>query len=105
MLFSFCKRIGINLHFKKSYFQVLFRRFATDSTFTINMADWRGSILFLSAETGDKLRMQEELKDLVEKDFVAFPDVAADVINALLFEGKPLVNAGDLLSAPTETLY
>lgn len=49
--------------------------------------------------------MQEELKDLVEKDFVAFSDVAADVINALLYEGKPLVNAGDLLAAPTETLY
>lgn len=49
--------------------------------------------------------MQEELKDLVEKDFVAFPDVAADVINALLYDGEPLVSAGELLSASTETLY
>lgn len=29
-----------------------------------------------------------EQKDLVEKDFVAFPDVAADVLNALLFDGE-----------------
>ncbi len=39
---------------------------------------WRAGeegILFLSAEMGDKLRMQEELKDLVEKEFIAFPDI------------------------------
>ena len=29
-----------------------------------------------------------EKKDTVEKEFVAFPDVAADTINALLYQGK-----------------
>lgn len=46
-----------------------------------------------------------EQKDLVEKDFVAFPDVAADVLNALLFDGETVVSAAELLPAPTETLY
>ncbi len=46
-----------------------------------------------------------EQKDLVEKDFVAFPDVAADVLNALLFDGEILISATELLPAPTETLY
>ncbi len=52
--------------------------------------------------------MQVEMmkqKDLVEKDFVAFPDVAADMLNALLFEGEPIINAEELVPAPTETLY
>ena len=52
--------------------------------------------------------MQEEeieRKDLVEKDFVAFPDVAADILNALLFDGESIVSAGELVPAPTETLY
>ena len=30
----------------------------------------------------------EETKDLVEKEFLAFPDIAADVINVLLYQGK-----------------
>ncbi len=46
-----------------------------------------------------------EQKDLAEKDFVAFPDVAADTLNALLYDGEPIVSAAELLSAPTETLY
>ena len=46
-----------------------------------------------------------ERKDLVEKDFVAFPDVAADVVNALLFDGESMINAEELVPAPTETLY
>ena len=52
--------------------------------------------------------MQVEMmkqKDLVEKDFVAFPDVAADMLNALLFDGEPIINAEELVPAPTETLY
>lgn len=46
-----------------------------------------------------------ERKDLVEKDFIAFPDVAADVLNALLFDGESIVTAAELVPAPTETLY
>lgn len=30
----------------------------------------------------------EETKALVEKKFLAFPDIAADVINVLLYQGK-----------------
>ncbi|MCM1120888.1 MAG: Rpn family recombination-promoting nuclease/putative transposase, partial [bacterium] len=54
------------------------------------------------------LRMQREeteRKDLVEKDIVAFPDVAADVLNALLFDGESIVSAAELVPVPTETLY
>ncbi|MDE7254196.1 MAG: Rpn family recombination-promoting nuclease/putative transposase [Acetatifactor sp.] len=47
----------------------------------------------------------EESKDLVEKHFMAFPDIAADVINALLYEGDTVVRAESLLPASTETLY
>ncbi|MDE7252903.1 MAG: Rpn family recombination-promoting nuclease/putative transposase [Acetatifactor sp.] len=47
----------------------------------------------------------KESKDLVEKHFIAFPDIAADVINALLYEGDAVVRAESLLPASTETLY
>ena len=46
----------------------------------------------------------DERKDLAEKDFIAFPDVAADVLNALLFDGESIVSAEELIPAPTETL-
>lgn len=46
-----------------------------------------------------------EKKDIVEKDFVAFPDIAADVINVLLYQGEMVTKAGNLLSGPTETIY
>ena len=48
---------------------------------------------------------KSDAKDLVEKDFMAFPDIAADVVNALLYDGEHIVSAAELLSAPTETLY
>ncbi|MDE7252412.1 MAG: Rpn family recombination-promoting nuclease/putative transposase [Acetatifactor sp.] len=47
----------------------------------------------------------KESKDLVEKHFVAFPDVAADIINALLYGGDVVVRPENLLPASTETLY
>lgn len=47
----------------------------------------------------------KEKKDIVEKEFVAFPDIAADVINALLYRGKEITGAGKLLAGPTETIY
>ena len=47
----------------------------------------------------------EEKKDTVEKEFVAFPDVAADVINVLLYGGKEIAQAETLWAGPTETLY
>ena len=43
--------------------------------------------------------------DTVEKEFVAFPDVAADVINALLYLGEAVTNEKTLLAAPTESVY
>lgn len=47
----------------------------------------------------------EETKDLVEKEFIAFPDIAADVINALLYQGKRITGAEKLLAGPTEIIY
>ncbi|MBO5283166.1 MAG: Rpn family recombination-promoting nuclease/putative transposase [Lachnospiraceae bacterium] len=44
-------------------------------------------------------------KDLAEKNLEFYPDVFADIVNALLYEGKPVVNALTLHPAPTETLY
>ena len=51
------------------------------------------------------MRRTEEKKDTVEKEFVAFPDIAADVINVLLSGGKEVVQAENLWAGPTETLY
>ena len=48
---------------------------------------------------------KSDAKDLVEKDFMAFPNVAADVVNALLYDGEHIVSAAELLPAATETLY
>ena len=47
----------------------------------------------------------KEKKDTVEKEFVSFPDIAADVINVLLYEGKRIADAQKLLAGPTETIY
>ena len=47
----------------------------------------------------------KEKKDIVEKDFVAFPDVAADLINVLLYRGKRIANMGSLMSGTTESVY
>lgn len=51
------------------------------------------------------MRKNVEKKDTVEKDFVAFPDIAEDVINVLLYQGEVLVDAKKLLAGPTETVY
>lgn len=44
-------------------------------------------------------------KDLSEKNLEYFPDVFADIINALLYEGEPVIEPDSLVAAPTETLY
>ena len=49
--------------------------------------------------------MKRENNDLVTKAFLSFPDIAADVINVLLFEGEERVQSRHLLSSPTESLY
>ena len=44
-------------------------------------------------------------KDLTEKNLEFYPDVFADIFNALLYHGKQVVSPMELQSAPTETLY
>ena len=44
-------------------------------------------------------------KDLTGKNFLLFPDVYADTLNALAYAGREVVHAEDLLPAPTESLY
>lgn len=44
-------------------------------------------------------------KDLTEKNLEFYPDVFADVINALLYQGEQVVLPKNLQAAPTETLY
>lgn len=44
-------------------------------------------------------------KDKAMKDFESYPDVAADIINALVYDGRQIVRPENLLSAPTETIY
>ena len=44
-------------------------------------------------------------KDLTQKYLEAYPDVFADMINALYYEGKAVVNEADLQPAPTESFY
>lgn len=50
-------------------------------------------------------RKIKEKMDAVEKEFVAFPDIAADTINALLYQGQALADAESLWPGPTETIY
>lgn len=47
----------------------------------------------------------EEKKDTAQKDFMAFPDIAADAINVLLYRGRTLTDADNLQPGPTETIY
>lgn len=58
---------------------------------------------FLLCENGEE--MKRENNDLVTKAFLSFPDIAADVINVLLFEWEERVQSRHLLSSPTESLY
>lgn len=54
---------------------------------------------------GRAMKGTKEKKDIVEKAFVSFPDITADVINVLLYRGKEIVEEQNLLAAPTETIY
>lgn len=47
----------------------------------------------------------ESTNDLVTKNFEAYSDVAADILNVLLYEGKSEIKEENLLASPTETLY
>lgn len=47
----------------------------------------------------------KDTKDLVMKEFEAYPDVAADLLNVFLYGGQYRVKENSLLAAPTETLY
>lgn len=51
------------------------------------------------------MKDNREKNDLVTKNFETFPDVAADIINALLHEGDTVVDKEDLMPAPTESIY
>ena len=44
-------------------------------------------------------------KDLTGKNFILYPDVYADTLNALAYAGREVVHAKDLLPAPTESFY
>ncbi|MBR1855409.1 MAG: hypothetical protein IJ794_20080 [Lachnospiraceae bacterium] len=44
-------------------------------------------------------------KDLSQKHLESYPDVFADIVNALLYEGRQIVKADELIPAPTESFY
>ena len=44
-------------------------------------------------------------KDLSQKHLESYPDVFADVVNALLYEGRQMVKENELVPAPTESFY
>ena len=46
-----------------------------------------------------------ETNDLAAKNFETYPDVAADIINVLIYEGLQRTNKDSLLASPTETVY
>lgn len=58
-------------------------------------------------ESGEEIKKKpkRESKDLTQKNLVSFPDVAADILNAFIHKGKPVVKAETLFAAPTETEY
>ncbi len=67
----------------------------------------RNVFILISGFAGKEERMSKsrEKKDTVEKEFVAFPDIAVDVINVLLYHGDAVTNEKTLLAAPTESVY
>lgn len=50
-------------------------------------------------------KVRKESKDKTQKNLEAFQDVAADIINALYYDGKEIVAEKSLIPAATETLY
>lgn len=52
-----------------------------------------------------KVQEVKDIQDIVEKEFIAFPDVTVDVINALLYQGKEITHVDELLEGPTESIY
>ena len=46
-----------------------------------------------------------EKKDTAEKEFVSYPDIAEDVINALLYQGEKVADQDRMISGPTESIY
>ncbi len=46
-----------------------------------------------------------EKKDTAEKEFVSYPDIAEDVINALLYQGENVADQDRMISGPTESVY
>ena len=44
-------------------------------------------------------------KDLTEKNFLLYPDVFADTLNALAYAGRAVVCAEELFPAPSESFY
>ena len=54
---------------------------------------------------GGRMERKREKKDTVEKEFVSYPDIAADVVNVLLYQGEKVVDEKSLLAGPTETIY
>ncbi len=53
----------------------------------------------------EDMKAKKESKDKTQKNLEAFQDVAADIINALYYEGKEVVTEKNLIPAATETLY
>ena len=51
------------------------------------------------------MQVTREKQDIVEKEFIGFPDIAADTINVLLYKGRQLTRAEDLRAGTTETVY
>lgn len=54
---------------------------------------------------GRIMEVTKEKQDIVEKEFIGFPDITADTINVLLYKGRRLIKAEDLWAGPTETVY
>lgn len=48
---------------------------------------------------------KKESKDVTQKNLESFPDVAADILNAFIYEGRNVVKKEALYPAPTETEY
>ncbi|EID84364.1 hypothetical protein MSI_21490 [Treponema sp. JC4] len=45
------------------------------------------------------------VKDIAEKNLEAFNDVFADIVNVLLFKGKPLVQENELEADTKDTMF
>ncbi len=89
----------------------IFGQFARDSTFTKygGLQRKRGHVylwdFLFGLQNGRKEKTEKKNYDAVQKDLESYPDVFADMVNVLVYEGRQVLKPENLWPAATESLY